>query len=83
MDKHTPPTDGNPIEATGAVIEQLAAVRESGLVNMMDFRGVGEVADAIGHDDLAVFCGALGAIRNVRERGTIWMAVLEAMVVSR
>jgi hypothetical protein len=78
----TTPTDGNPIEATDAVIEQLALVRASGLVNMMDRRSVREAAEWAGHDALVAFCADLDSLR-VTDRGTIWMAALDAMVVSR
>lgn len=40
-------------EVDRAVREQVLAVRDTGLVNMFDVRGVGEVAEAMGFTELA------------------------------
>lgn len=42
------------------VIEQLAAVRDSGLTNMWDKEGVTHVADEAGHGQLVEFAAAAG-----------------------
>ena len=54
-------------EVDGAVREQVLAVRDTGLVNMFDVRGVGEVAEAMGFTELAGFLreDAAGYVRLI------------------
>lgn len=66
------------MDITNDVVEQLASVRESALVNMMDRRGVREVANALGHEQLVEFCDALDAMPR-RDRGSLWVGALKRM----
>jgi hypothetical protein len=47
-------------EITDDVIEQLAAVRDSGKTNMWDKEGVTHIADEAGHGELVEFAAAAG-----------------------
>jgi len=63
---------------TDDALDQLAWVRDSGLVNMMDVHGVEYLAQESAYYDLALFCAEVQALRV--GRGTVWMGALNAMV---
>ncbi len=65
------------LTASARVLEQLAAVRAGGTVNMLDIRGVQVAADEGGLWALVLFCeDVLDLPRG--QRGEVWMDALQA-----
>ena len=65
-------------QITDEVLEQLEEVRQTGLTNMMDLKGVLQVAEAMDLTALVAFATAVDGMSRW-QRGSRWMTALEHM----